>query len=74
MCHLFAALAALQLDNKQFCVNYIQRVILPLINAMPYRDPMLTNILRHICFRMSALDRFTGANNAIEDKRKRNEE
>lgn len=72
MCHLFAALAALQMNNKQFCLNYIRRVILPLIHAMPYRDPLLTNILKHICFRMSTLDRYIGARrqNAIEASRK----
>lgn len=67
MCHLFAALAALQLNNKGFCLDYIQRVIIPLINAMPYRDPIIANILRHICFRMSILDKYmVFRNNAIE--------
>lgn len=54
MCHLFAALAALQLDNKHFCVNYLRRVIIPLMNSLPYKDPILTNILRHICFRLKS--------------------
>lgn len=70
MCHLFGALAALQLNNKQFCLNYIKRVIIPLINAMPYHDPILTNILRHICFRMSMMDNFAAARyNAIENNK-----
>lgn len=68
MCHLFAALAALQMNNKQFCLNYIKKVILPLIYKMPYRDPLLNNILKHICFRMGALDRYARIKrlNAIE--------
>lgn len=72
MCHLFAALAALQMNNRQFCWAYIKRVILPLIHAMPHRDPMLTNILKHICFRMNTLDRFIMARrqNAIESTRR----
>lgn len=52
MCHLFAALASIQMDNKQFCINYIKRVIVPLIKALPYRDPVLMNMFRHICFRI----------------------
>lgn len=68
MCHLFGALAFVQQDNKQFCINYIKRVIIPLIEAMPYRDPIITNILGHICFRMSNLDHFkTAQQNAIEN-------
>uniref|UniRef100_A0A6G1SAF9 Microtubule-associated protein RP/EB family member 1 n=1 Tax=Aceria tosichella TaxID=561515 RepID=A0A6G1SAF9_9ACAR len=71
MCHLFAALAALQLDNKFITLNYIKRVILPLIDALPYRDPILTNILKHICFRISVFDRLIGARkNAIEGTKK----
>ena len=69
MCHLFVALAYLQLNNKIFCLNYIQRVIIPLINAMPYQDPILKNILRHICFRMSMMDKYSAPRyNAIENK------
>jgi hypothetical protein len=72
MCHLFAALAALQLDNKFVTLNYIKRVIVPLINEMPYRDPILTNILKHICFRISVFDRIVGARKkAIEGTKKR---
>lgn len=56
MCHLFAALAAIQLANKQSCFNYIRRVIVPLMNSLPYRDPILTNILKHILFRLSTID------------------
>jgi len=69
MCHLFAALAALQMNNRNFCINYIRRVIVPLIQAMPYRDRLITNILRHICFRLS---RLTGSrlHNAVEATRK----
>lgn len=64
MCHLFAALAALQMDNRQFCFNYIKRVILPLINAMPYRDVILINILKHIAFRLRT--QYVGQQHAIE--------
>ena len=70
MCHLFAALAALQLDNRDFCVNYIRRVILPMMRTLPYPDPILTNMLRHICFRLSNLDRIMSAN-AIENRKAR---
>lgn len=69
MCHLFAALAALQLDNKQFCRDYITRVIMPMINQLPYRDPILINMLKHIYFRLSTLDRFMLYRNAIANKR-----
>lgn len=67
MCHLFAALAALQLDNKRFCINYIKRVIIPSMKALPYRDPILTNILKHICFRLKTLEKFISVN-AIENR------
>jgi len=70
MCHLFAALAALQLDNKQFCINYVRRVILPLMKKLPYKDPILWNMLKHIFFRLSTLERFVNAV-AIEDRRDR---
>lgn len=55
MCHLFAALAALQMDNRQFCINYIKRVIVPMIGALPHCDPIINNILRHIIFRLRTL-------------------
>lgn len=71
MCHLFAALAALQMNNRSFCFAYIWRVIMPLIQAMPYRDPIISNILRHIFFRMHMLDKFVingRKNKAIEGR------
>lgn len=69
MCHLFAALAATQQNNRYFCRRYILRVILPLMNSLPYRDPILTNILSHICFRINAVG--LHARNAIEEARKK---
>lgn len=69
MCHLFAALAALQLENKHFCRNYIRNVIVPLINSLPYYDPILINILRHIWFRLNSMNR-----SILRDPRKAIEE
>lgn len=69
MCHIFAALAALQLDNKQFCRNYITNVIMPMMNQLPYRDPILINMLKHIYFRLSTLDRFMLHRQAILNKK-----
>lgn len=66
MCHLFAALAAVQLANKQSCFNYIRKVIVPLMNSLPYRDPILTNILKHILFRLSTSDYPRRLQNAIK--------
>lgn len=68
MCHLFAALAALQLHNSLFVSNYINRVIRPLIRSLPYRDPIINNMLRHIFFRLSILYK---CNNAIEARKVR---
>lgn len=69
MCHLFAALASVQQSNKKFCFNYIRRVIVPLMNAMPYHDPTLTNILKHILFRLSRIESFRNFYNAIESNK-----
>lgn len=52
MCHLFFALASLQLKNHEFCINYCRKVVVPLINKLPFRDSVLDNILRHILFRI----------------------
>lgn len=58
MCHLFVALASLQLGNKKFCINYCSRVIVPLLNKLPFKDQMLRNMLRHIIFRVKTLEKF----------------
>lgn len=71
MCHLFAALAALQLENKLFCYNYMRRVAVPLLLALPYRDPILMNMVKHIFFRLSvgnSRNRKGMVMNAIKDK------
>lgn len=69
LCHLFFALAATQQDNTAFCTNYISRVIMPLMQRLPYRDTTLVNILRHICFRINAANRYRS--NAIEDRNRK---
>lgn len=58
MCHLFVALASLQLGNKKFCINYCTKVIVPLLNKLPFKDQMLRNMLRHIIFRVKTLEKF----------------
>lgn len=68
MCHLFAVLAALQLGNKQFCIHYIKRVIVPMICALPHCDPIINNILGHICFRLRTLEIYKSSANAIKSK------
>lgn len=58
MCHLFFALASLQLGNKQFCINYCSKVIKPLLAKLPFKDSTIRNMFSHLIFRIHTIEKF----------------
>lgn len=52
MCHMFAALAALQLRKKSACLMYLKQVIIPLMRSLPFEDEALIKMFQYLVCRM----------------------
>lgn len=50
ICYLNAILACSRLTGSKTCIDYVDKVIVPFIRRMPYRDPIIMNVLKHVRF------------------------